>query len=83
MNPAVVVGLGQRAFEAVLTAFALPIPVFRQAVASPRGASLPNGAWLLAVYHCGKRILNTLRPEAAQLEDWRRIGAALELVSQR
>jgi DNA polymerase len=82
VNPAVVVGLGQRAFEAVLSAFDLPIPPFRQAVLSAEGTLLPNGSRLLAVYHCGMRILNTHRPEAAQLADWRRIGGALAWTRQ-
>jgi DNA polymerase len=80
VNPAVVVGLGKLAFEAILSAFGLPIPRFKQAVESREGTWLPNGSRLFAVYHCGQRILNTHRPEVAQLQDWQRIGAALASV---
>jgi uracil-DNA glycosylase family 4 len=80
VNPAVVVGLGRLAFNAILSAFELRIPEFRQAVESRDGTRLLNGSRLFAVYHCGRRILNSHRPEAAQLQDWQRIGAALASV---
>lgn len=78
VNPTIVVSLGQRAFEAVLGAFDLPLPRFKEAVTSAQGINLPNGSSLFAVYHCGRRVLNTHRPESAQLDDWQRIGIALE-----
>jgi len=83
INPAVVVGLGERAFSAVLRAFQLPLPRFSEAVRAAKGTNLPTGAVALAVYHCGARNLNTLRPEADQMRDWQRVGAMLEAQRQR
>jgi DNA polymerase len=77
IRPAVVVGLGQLAYESVLNAFGIPPAAFRAAVEAPEGIRLPTGAIALAVYHCGSRILNTHRGFAAQLQDWRRVAAAL------
>ena len=38
---------------------------------------LPNGSRLLAVYHCGQRILNTHRRFEQQQRDWQRVAKAL------
>ena len=38
---------------------------------------VPSGARLFAVYHCGTRVRNTIRPMSRQHEDWRRICWAL------
>ena len=78
ISPKVVVGLGQRAFESIVTAFDMKPPAFRNAVEDERGIVLPNGSRLFAVYHCGARILNTHRSLSAQLHDWQRIGRAVE-----
>lgn len=78
VKPIVVVGLGQRAFNAVLQAFDLPIPRFAEAVGSTIGTPLPTGGSAVAVYHCGARILNTHRPEGAQFRDWQRVDAILK-----
>jgi hypothetical protein len=70
--PRVVVALGQMAYKSVLWGFGLkasPGP-FRKAVEDEAGTSLPNGSRLLAVYHCGQRILNTHRPFKEQQGDW-------------
>lgn len=72
--PRVVVALGQRAHESILHAYGLKVRAFRDAVASPDGHLLPNGSRLLAVYHCGNRILNTHRKYPEQLHDWQRVA---------
>lgn len=77
ISPSVVVALGQRAYETSMAAFDLEAAKFREAVESPSGDLLPNGSLLLAVYHCGRRILNTHRPLKEQKVDWRRVKRAI------
>lgn len=77
VSPLVVVTLGQRAYQAITSAYEVNAEKFREAVENPTGVVLPNGSQLIAVYHCGKRILNTHRPLAEQLVDWKRIKRAI------
>jgi uracil-DNA glycosylase len=77
LGPRVVVSLGKRAYEAVLTAYGIRPRKFRTAVESEEPDQLPGGASLFAVYHCGARVQNTHRPLADQLKDWKRIGRFL------
>jgi uracil-DNA glycosylase family 4 len=77
VSPFVVVALGQRAFEAIMSVYDLNAGKFRDAVEDPTGVALPNGSLLIAVYHCGKRILNTHRPLMEQLIDWKRVRRAI------
>lgn len=77
IEPRVVICVGERAFAAVLSAYGLPAYTsWRTAVEGP-GVLLARGPVAFAVYHCGRRILNTHRNEKAQLKDWRRVAAAL------
>jgi DNA polymerase len=77
VSPFVVVALGQRAYEAITSVHSLDAGKFRDAVEDPTGVVLPNGSRLIAVYHCGKRILNTHRPLSDQLIDWKRVKRAI------
>jgi DNA polymerase len=77
VSPRVAVTLGQRAYEAVLGAFGLKVGPFRRAVEDQEGTRLPNGSRVLAVYHCGQRILNTHRQIEQQQQDWQRVAIAL------
>jgi hypothetical protein len=82
VQPQVVVALGRRAYDAVISAFDLSPHTgkFLTAVEDQAGQAISNGSsifTLLAVYHCGARIRNTLRPYDAQVRDWARIRAAL------
>jgi hypothetical protein len=82
VQPRVVVALGRRAYDTVISAFDLPRHTgnFLAAVEDQRGQDIPNGSssvTLLAVYHCGARIRNTLRSYDAQVCDWARVRAAL------
>jgi DNA polymerase len=77
IRPRVVICLGERAFKAVLDAYGLPAYAsWRDAVAGP-GVPLAGDSVAFAVYHCGRRILNTHRNERAQVEDWQRIVTVL------
>ncbi len=76
--PRVAVPLGQKAYEAMLGAFGLEAVPFRRAVEDEAGTSLPNGSRLLAVYHCGQRVLNTHRPFQKQQRDWQRVANVLK-----
>jgi uracil-DNA glycosylase len=78
VRPAVVVGLGQLAYASVLGAFEFRAGAFRASVENPAGVRLPTGSIALAVYHCGRRILNTHRDFVAQCGDWQRVGRALQ-----
>lgn len=76
VRPRVVVGLGERAHNAVLTAFGLPPQSIRSAVVDP-GIKLSATTTAIGVYHCGARVVNISRPLKQQIEDWKRIAAAL------
>jgi len=77
VGPRVVICLGERAYRAVMSAYKLPLSVsFRAAVEGP-GTPLGGGPIAFAVYHCGRRILNTHRREEQQVKDWRRIATTL------
>lgn len=77
INPEVVVALGERAYRAISQAFGLKRIAFRRAVESPP-LPLPSGSWLVPVYHCGQRILNTHRRAPKQLDDWARVRKTLD-----
>ena len=77
LRPKAVVCLGQRAFNAVLAAFELPPQKSFRLAVEDRGTPLPNGSYAFAVYHCGRRILNSHRARQAQFRDWQRIKSAL------
>lgn len=76
IGPSVVVTLGKQAYRATCEAYGKRPHSFRTAVASP-GETLPNGSFLVPVYHCGARILNTHRPIDTQKHDWLRVRHAL------
>jgi DNA polymerase len=76
VSPGVTIGLGARAYAAVLSAFGLPRELFVHATRS-MGTTLPTGGVALAVYHCGRRVTNGIRPFEQQLIDWTRIGRVL------
>ena len=59
-------------------AFGLEAGPFRSAVEDEAGTVLVNCTRLLAVYHCGQRILNTLRPFEQQKRDWQRVANAVK-----
>jgi uracil-DNA glycosylase len=73
VHPDVVVGLGERAYRAILLGFKMQAGPFRAEVEAKEGRVLPNGTRAFAVYHCGSRIRNTHRTMDAQREDWRRM----------
>lgn len=76
INPKVVVGLGEQAYRAVLSAYALRVPPrWCDAVEGP-GVPLDGGPIAFAVYHCSARG-QRYRNWEAQLRDWQRIAAAL------
>ena len=77
VQPKVVIGLGARAYGAILEAYGCQPEPLRKAVESP-GVRLPNGSIVVAVYHCGARVLNKDRPFERQKADWRRIQAILD-----
>ncbi len=73
VGPAVVVGLGERAYRRIAAGFGIEALGFRSEVELKEGRELPTGARVFAVYHCGARIRNTHRKMEQQREDWRRI----------
>ena len=76
VQPRVVVGLGSRAHNAVLSAFGFPQERLRDAVRS-EGTPLPGGAIAIAVYHCGARVININRGLDEQMADWKRVRRTL------
>ncbi len=78
VKPRVVICIGQRAHETVMTSYSQkPLP-FRHAVDEHAPVILDNGIAVFAVYHCGRRILNTHRKPEQQQSDWKEIGTWLE-----
>lgn len=75
--PRVVATLGEHALQAVRQAFGLPRQNLASAVADAEGEILVGNTRLIAVYHCGARVLNSHRSIDAQMQDWTRIGNAL------
>jgi DNA polymerase len=76
IRPRVVVGLGERAYRTILSAYGRRAPAtWRTAVDGP-GVPLDGGPIAFAVYHCSKRG-QMYRNRDAQLKDWQRIAAAL------
>lgn len=73
VQPRVVVGLGQRAYKAIMGGFGVRCGAFRAEVEQAEGTVLANGTRVFAVYHCGARIQNTHRPMSMQREDWKRL----------
>ncbi len=81
VRPAVVAAMGRLAYGATLAAFGLrpPPKVLRDAVEDQCGTPLLTGVTLLAVYHCGPRVINTHRDMEQQRRDWKRVARALSL----
>lgn len=82
VEPRVVVALGQQAHNCLLRAYGIPRHrgPFASVVEDPVGIELPTSprpVVLLGVYHCGRRIHNTLRPLSKQIRDWERVARAL------
>lgn len=87
VQPRVVVALGQRAYNAVLGAYELPLARgrFRGIVEQPGGVALPgmpSATLLFGVYHCGARVRNTTRSTEQQLRDWTRVARALKRATE-
>lgn len=78
VNPAVVVGLGKHAYQAILSGFNLKAGKFSEEVEEENGRELLNGIHVFAVYHCGKKSTNMNRPMEAQKKDWMRIRKFIE-----
>lgn len=78
VSPTVVVALGYKAYRAVCRAFELgALPTLRDAVEREVSEELPNGAKLVAVYHCGNRGTRA-RSFEQQTKDWQRVRRALD-----
>jgi len=73
VDPVVVVGLGEKAYRAILSGFNMKAGQFCAEVETEEGRMLPNGTRVFAVYHCVRRIQNTHRPMDVQRKDWMRI----------
>lgn len=83
VNPVVIVGMGKEAYQAILKGFGIKekVDILKPEVALKEGRLLPNGSRVFAVYHCGKRVLNskkTGRTMEEQKKDWMRIRKFLE-----
>lgn len=77
--PSVVVAMGARAYGAIMRAWSLrPASRYLDAVESPDGTLLPCGSRVLAVYHCGNRVLNMTRGYELQVGDWGRVRRWLD-----
>jgi DNA polymerase len=77
VQPKVVVSLGAKAYEAVMSAYQMTARGFKAAVESGEPDRLAGGVYVFPVYHCGAYVLNTHRKLPQQIEDWRRIGSFL------
>jgi uracil-DNA glycosylase len=77
VTPRVAVSLGERAYRAIRQLYALPVVPFAAAVDNADGFMLGSVTRYFPLYHCGRRVLNTHRPFARQLEDWAKVKKAL------
>ncbi len=73
ISPAVVVGLGELAYRAILSGFGLKCGPFRAEVEAASGRTLPNCSRAFAMYHCGVRGSRINRRIELQREDWKRL----------
>ncbi len=87
VHPAVVVGLGRHAYQAILRGFGLTCghsvggrTWLRAEVEATHGRVLPNGSRAFAVYHCARRVLNKERPIDLQRAVWKRLRPFLTAV---
>ena len=78
VQPRIVVTLGAWAYQSVCHLWSLKQLPLRDAVDDPQGFHLSSQTVLFPRYHCGRRILNTVRKLEQQHADWERIGTALE-----
>jgi len=69
VEPKVVVGLGKRAYEAVLRVYGIQPGGFREAVDCQEPTKLRDGVAAFAVYHCGRRGQNYHRNPDDQRKD--------------
>lgn len=77
--PKAVVPLGERAYQAICSTYGMPVlRPYRRAVESREFGRLGEHSRLVPVYHCGKRIQNTVRTIDEQKEDWARVREALD-----
>jgi uracil-DNA glycosylase len=75
--PKAVVSLGEQAYRGIMASYGMPRMAFRIAVERPEGLLLTGTIRHFPMYHCGRRILNKLRPMEQQLKDWARVRSAL------
>ena len=74
----VVICMGQRAYDTVMTSFYQEPDSFRAAVEKGVPVLINDAIGVFAVYHCGRRILNTHRDKDQQYNDWEIIGRWLK-----
>jgi DNA polymerase len=79
VQPKVLVTLGEQAYRAVAVEYGLALLPFKAAVETEGGFAIGSATRLHPAYHCGRRILNTHRPQNKQLEDWERIGRTIAI----
>lgn len=77
VRPKILVTLSEFAYSAIAVEFGLRLLPFKAAVETEGGFQIGEMTTLHPAYHCGRRILNTHRPLAKQLEDWARIGRTI------
>ena len=82
VRPRVVVTLGEQAYLSIRREFAFGRISFRRAVREYEFLKLLDGVFLVPMYHCGNRILNTHRPLEEQRTDWERVKRLLARVAR-
>lgn len=90
VNPVVVVGLGEKAYRAILKSFGMNVmkesDPLKPEVERKEGRMLPNGSRVFAVYHCSPNVQRRKQPKTGkpirtleeQEKDWLRIRRFLE-----
>lgn len=74
VEPKVVICIGQRAYDTVMTCYDRKPQPFRDAVDKHVPAILSSNVAVFAVYHCARRIRNTHRKDDQQAYDWQQIS---------
>ena len=78
VSPQIVITLGLRALNSVLSLYGMAKPKrLRDAVENGDSIGLPGGILLFPMYHCGQLVWIGQRPRDQQLQDWARVKRVL------
>ncbi len=75
VQPKILITVSEGAYRVIQDLYGLPKMAFKDAVAE--SFRLNEAMAYFPMYHCGRRVLNTHRHWEQQLQDWTRVGSAV------